>query len=134
MEKVETIFDPSVLRDLLPREQVESFFEAFYFGEEPAYDLNLGFSGQKGDHLVFELRLTPRPGQCLKCNLTWGLPKVFANHPGLNLAGVVERIQQRLPDGYRVESWQLGSTEERNSELHVIPLIVRLKRDKSPSS
>jgi len=116
------------VRELLPRERVEEFFEAFYFGEEPAYDLELGLGHFDPERrlLRLELRLKARPGHCLACNLTWGLPEVFKRHPALNLAGVVAALEALLPDGLRVMDWDLGPTEEVHEELHVIPLIVRL--------
>ena len=116
------------LRELLPRERVEAFFEAFYFGEEPAYDLErgLGHFDPERRFLRLELRLKARPGQCLACNLTWGLPEVFKRHPALNLSGVVEALEEKL-NGFRVRSWDLGPTEEIDENLHVIPLIVHFE-------
>ncbi len=125
MKEIEAFFTPETLEELLPREQVEAFFEAFYFGEEPAYDLALGFGGIQGNVLRLELLLKARPGQCLACNLTWGLPEVFARHPMLDLAGMIKRLEDKL--SYAVESWELGPTEERGPDLHVVPVFVRLK-------
>ena len=126
MENWESLFADEVLKELLPQERVQAFFEAFYFGEEPAYDLELGFGEAQDGCLIFELRLKARPGQCLRCNLTWGLPQIMAKHPQLNLAEVVKKIEEKLPEGIKVTSWNLGLTEERNPNLHVIPLVVRL--------
>ncbi len=126
MKEIEALFTPETLEELLPRERVESFFEAFYFGEEPAYDLGLGFGGLRDRFLRLELLLKARPGKCLACNLTWGLPEVLARHPMLDLAGMIERLQEKLP--FRIESWELGPTEERSPELHVIPLLIRLAK------
>ncbi|MBX6422481.1 hypothetical protein [Thermosulfurimonas sp. F29] len=122
------MIDELRVRALLPPEKVREFFEAFYFGEEPAYDMELGLGHFDPERRVvrLELRLKARPGQCLACNLTWGLPEVFKRHPALNLSGVVKALEDLLPDGLRVADWDLGPTEEVHEELHVIPLIVRL--------
>jgi len=125
---LEHLFDEKTLEELLPREQVEAFFEAFYFGEEPAYDLSLGFRGVRGNLLLLELQLKARPNQCLACNLTWGLPGVMERHPMLNLEGVVRRLESKLPEGMKVASWELGATEQKNPDLHVIPFLIRLSR------
>ena len=65
-----------------------------------------------------------RPGKCLACNLTYGLPQVFQRHPVLNVAGVARDVAQRL--GWPVESlkWKLGHTEEVSNEVHAIPLTL----------
>ncbi len=118
------------IKTFLPSERVQEFFEAFYFGEEPAYDLELGlrdWEPQKG-LITLELLLKARPGQCLACNLTSGLPDVFKRHPILNLAQVAEDVVRELGDGYELESWELGWTEQINRDLHVVPFIIRLKR------
>ncbi len=126
MQGIEKLLGPETLNELLPRQNVESFFESFYFGEEPAYDLSLGFGGISGDLLRLELLLKARPGQCLACNLTWGLPEVMAKHPMLDLAGMIKRLEEKL--AVNVASWELGPTEERGADLHVIPILVRLAK------
>ena len=126
--EIESLFDSKLLQELLPEEQVKAFFEAFYFGEEPAYDLSLGFRGLRGNLLILELELKARPNQCLACNLTWGLPEVMERHPMLNLEGVVRRLEEKLPEGVNIISWELGATEQKSPDLHVIPLLIRLSR------
>ncbi len=105
---------------------MEAFFEAFYFGEEPAYHLQLGWGESTGELVRLELQLHARPGKCLACNLTWGLPQVLEKHPLLNLNKTVQDVEKLLPKGYKVKKWYLGHTEERSPELHVIPLIIEL--------
>ncbi|OAG27843.1 hypothetical protein [Thermodesulfatator autotrophicus] len=122
--------DEKWIKSLLPEERVQEFFEAFYFGEEPAYYLDLGlreWRPEKG-RVVLELRLTARPDKCLACNLTSGLPPVLKKHPILNLAGIVSEIAQKLEPGYKVDSWDLGWTEEVNHDLHVIPLVIKVSK------
>ncbi|WP_457755736.1 hypothetical protein [Thermodesulfatator indicus] len=84
--------DENWVKSLLPKERVNEFFEAFYFGEEPAYYLELGLREWKPEEgkIVLELRLSARPGKCLVCNLTSGLPPVLKKHPILNLKGIVK--------------------------------------------
>ena len=117
--------DQSFLDKIFPRSRADEFFDALFGGaEDGAYDIGLvcrGVEAQKAK-LAFELR--QRPGKCLACNLTYGLPQVFQRHPILNVAGVARDVAAHL--GWPAEStkWKLGHTEEVNRELHVIPLVV----------
>ncbi|MCJ7615703.1 MAG: pancreas/duodenum homeobox protein 1, partial [Desulfobacterales bacterium] len=76
--------------------------------------------------LQFELQLRPRPGRCLACNLTYGLPQVFSRHPAINLNGLFEEINDIVNGHARCTHWKLGRTKEVSSDLHIIPLIVFL--------
>ncbi len=127
MDMLQEIFTAENLQKLLPPERVEAFFEAFYFGEEPAYHLKLGAGRVSPDRIHLELHLEARPGKCLACNLTWGLPQVLEKHPLLNLPQTVEELEKLLPQGVKVKRWYLGPTEERTPELHVIPLVIELE-------
>ena len=117
--------DQSFLDKIFPPSRADEFFDALFGGaEDGAYDIGLvcrGVEAQKAK-LAFELR--QRPGKCLACNLTYGLPQVFQRHPILNVAGVARDVAAHL--GWPAEStkWKLGHTEEVNRELHVIPLVV----------
>ena len=117
--------DQSFLDKIFPRSRADEFFDALFGGaEDGAYDIGLvcrGVEAQKAK-LAFELR--QRPGKCLACNLTYGLPQVFQRHPILNVSGVARDVAAHL--GWPAEStkWKLGHTEEVNRELHVIPLVV----------
>ena len=117
--------DQSFLDKIFPASRADEFFDALFGGaEDGAYDIGLvcrGVEAQKAK-LAFELR--QRPGKCLACNLTYGLPQVFQRHPILNVAGVARDVAAHL--GWPAEStkWKLGHTEEVNRELHVIPLVV----------
>ncbi|MDR1659740.1 MAG: hypothetical protein LBR94_05300, partial [Desulfovibrio sp.] len=97
-------------------------------GEEGAYDIGLvcrALSSTRAE-LAFELR--QRPGKCLACNLTYGLPQVFQRHPVINVSGIAKAVAERL--GWRAENlqWRLGGTEEINRELHAIPLLLETTR------
>lgn len=125
MTDYNTLFDQEFLDSLFPADRADQFFEALYGdAEEGAYDISLGFSGEKGGQLVFEFRLTQRPGQCLRCNLTYGLPEVFSRHPLINVKGVVAGVEERLGREPGSLSWSLKPTRELSHELHVIPLVV----------
>ena len=117
--------DQSFLDKIFPRSRADEFFDALFGGaEDGAYDIGLvcrGVEAQKAK-LAFELR--QRPGKCLACNLTYGLPQVFQRHPILNVAGVARDVAAHLGWPPEATKWKLGHTEEVNRELHVIPLVV----------
>ena len=123
------LFTPETLLRLFPRERSNEFFEAL-FGDagEGAYDIELGYRGLQGNELVMELRLHERPGRCLACNLTQGLPQVFSRHPIINLNRLVENIGGLLEGQARCTGWSLGSTEQQSRSLHVVPLKIRIER------
>jgi hypothetical protein len=123
------IFTAEVLDELLPLQRSDEFFEALLGdSEEGAYDIHLAFKDYDPDRktLLFELELHERPGKCLACNLTYGLPEVFSRHPLLNLYGIVNKIETLLGGRVRCESWELGTTQSRSDHLHVIPLTIQL--------
>ena len=119
------IFSNEKLAELFPPTRADAFFDAL-FGDasEGAYDITLHFAGQQGDELRFELRLSQRPGKCLACNLTYGLPEVFSRHPIIDIAGVARAAAAAM--GRPLAEWHLGCTTELSPELHMIPLMVRL--------
>lgn len=126
---LQQLFTPETLDRLLPASRGDDFFEAL-FGDatEGAYDIRLAFQGlEPGDNsLRFTLELHQRPGKCLACNLTYGLPEVFSRHPGLNIAGVVKEIDSLLGDRDTCADWRLGPTHQTSKSLHTIPLIITL--------
>ncbi len=93
------IFSRTTLRELFPQERTDAFFDAL-FGDasEGAYDIELAFDSydRAAKKLRFLLNLRERPGCCLACNLTYGLPEVFARHPVIDLKGLVRDIEGRL--------------------------------------
>lgn len=126
-ERANQVFSKEKTRQLFPPERTAAFFEALFGdADEGAYDITLHFDGQQSrdDRLAFELRLHQRPGHCLACNLTYGLPEVFSRHPVINIKGLVEAIGAEL--GRQASAWKLGRTKELSSELHIIPLTVTL--------
>ncbi|HSQ85854.1 MAG TPA: pancreas/duodenum homeobox protein 1 [Desulfobacterales bacterium] len=129
MEKkgFEKLFAPDVLKRLFPEDRSDQFFDALYGdAEEGAYDISLEFIRAQGNRLEFLLRLTQRPGKCITCSLTHGLPQVFTRHPIINIKGLVQDIEARLDGRGRCVDWKLGSTQEMSNEIHGIPLIIIL--------
>ncbi|MCW5199940.1 pancreas/duodenum homeobox protein 1 [Desulfobulbus sp. F1] len=127
MNSMHEIFTHDVLTQLFPAQRTADFFEAL-FGDanEGAYDIALTFKGQEGNILHFNLDLHERPGRCLACNLTSGLPEVFSKHKVLNIAGLVADIEQKLNGKAKCDSWKLGRTQQPSKHLHCIPLQITL--------
>jgi hypothetical protein len=119
----ENLFTPEKLRQLFPESVADKFFEAL-FGDvsEGAYDIGLSFAGEQNGRLLFEFHLKSRPGKCLRCNLTYGLPEVFSRHPMINVKGLVKEIQGILDGCCKIGRWELGKTLEVTPDFHVIPL------------
>jgi hypothetical protein len=119
------LFSSQTCTTLLPPSRADELFEAM-FGDaaDGAYDLALEYVGTHGSTLRFDILLTERPGHCLACNLTYGLPQVFTRHPVLDIAGLVGKIDTILGQRGTVGNWQLGSTSQRSRSLHVIPLTI----------
>jgi hypothetical protein len=115
---------------IFPKERSNEFFEALFGdADEGAYDIELSYGGVRGDTLTMDLLLHERPGCCLACNLTQGLPQVFSRHPIINVNGVVKEIENLLGQGYSCTSWSLGYTEQRERSLHVIPIKIELQKN-----
>ena len=112
-------------------ERADEFFDAIYGGaEEGAFDIALGFGGF--DEAIYEMRLeyrlTERPGKCMACSLTSGLPAVFRRHPLIDIEGTVQKIGERLGPNWTVLGWDIGHTMPSAPKVNVIPL--RIKFDK----
>ncbi len=121
----EKIFTRDYLDSLLPPETSDRFFEALYGDvSDGAYDIKLEFISARKDRIILAFNLIKRPGKCLVCSLTYGLPKVFSRHPLINIEGMVKKIREK---GIKVKDWLLGDTEENSSSLHVIPLFLNLE-------
>ena len=115
---MEQILTQDFLDTLIPPEIGDQFFEALYGdASEGAYDIRLKFLNADEKQIVLTFDLTERPGKCLMCSLTYGLPTVFSRHPLINIKNIVEKIEEK---GICVKEWRLGKTEERNSSTHAI--------------
>ena len=119
------IFTTKKMTELFPKERSNDFFEAL-FGDasEGAYDISLSFNSASDKELHFDLNLNQRPGCCLVCSLTQGLPNVFTRHPLINIQGVVDKIDELLGDSATCGEWQLQNTIGHSSKHHVIPLVI----------
>ncbi|MDH5299107.1 MAG: pancreas/duodenum homeobox protein 1 [Desulfobulbaceae bacterium] len=123
------LFSQETLIRIFPPQRSDQFFEAL-FGDasEGAYDISLVFKEHrpKDNTLLFELHLSQRPGCCLACNLTHGLPQVFSRHPVIDIKGVVAEIDKLLGDRATCKEWRLGATNSVSRALHTMPLIITL--------
>jgi hypothetical protein len=123
-----TIYSQEKLDTLFPSERSNQFFDALFGdADEGAYDIRLVFKSAKGNQLHFDFELHQRPGKCLACNLTYGLPQVFMRHPIINTEGVVEQLCGMLNGKGACSDWKLGSAQEISRALHVVPLIITLQ-------
>ena len=126
--ELEDIFTQDDLEKLFPVGRADAFFESLFGdAEEGAFDIGLSYKAHRGNELHFEFQLRERPGRCLACNLTYGLPQVFKRHPVINVKGLVDEIESGLNGDYRCAGWKLGATREMSRHLHVIPLVVSLE-------
>jgi hypothetical protein len=123
------IFSEKKLADLFPLDRSNQFFDALYGdAAEGAYDISLVFQGIQNSSLAFEFHLKQRPGRCLACNLTYGLPEVFSRHPVINLNGLFRKIAEKIEKKATALKWEIGVTSEVSPALHVIPFTIHLER------
>ncbi|MEE4243576.1 MAG: pancreas/duodenum homeobox protein 1 [Desulfopila sp.] len=124
---IDALFTPHYLQQLFPATRADDFFEALLGdAEEGAYDISLSYRGCNDNAIYLEMQLKERPGHCLACNLTQGLPTVFSRHPVIDLQGLVTTIEADLGDVARCSDWNLGYTQQKSSGLHAIPLTINL--------
>ncbi len=122
------LFTSEILKQLFPEDRSDRFFDALYGdAEEGAYDICLEYSGIRKNRLEFMLRLTQRPGKCISCSLTYGLPEVFSRHPIIDIKGLVQNIDALLDGNVRCVDWRMGSTREISKNVHAIPLEIVLE-------
>ena len=124
-------FTAEKLAELFPPQRSNDFFEALFGdAEEGAFDIRLVYNryDSADETLHFTLELHERPGKCLACNLTYGLPDVFTRHPIINVTGLIKDIDTLLGDTFMCEEWKLGTTQQQQSSLHSIPLVVAVKK------
>ena len=127
---IEELITDEFLKRLFPPEKADEFFEALYGGAETgAFDIALKYKGfnEPEGILFLEFILTERPGKCMACSLTQGLPPVFQRHPVINIKNIVEKIDERISD-WSVEDWSIGSTTPLNSKTNSIPLMLKLTK------
>ncbi len=125
---LDAFFTSEALLKIFPENRTNDFFEAL-FGDasEGSYDIELAYRDMDEKNLIFELLLHERPGCCLACNLTQGLPQVFSRHPVINVESIVKDIDTLLGERGTCGEWTLGRTEQRSSSLHVIPIRIMIQ-------
>lgn len=122
---LDQVFTQDYLDTLLPAGISDQFFEALYGDvSDGAYDIRFEFISANEKRIVLAFNLTQRPGKCLVCSLTYGLPNVFLNHPLINIKGMVEKMKEK---GINIKNWRLGDTEEQTSSLHTIPFYLEFE-------
>jgi len=128
-EALGQIFTHENLNKLFPADLADQFFDALFGdAEEGAYNIGLVYKSHTQNELFLEFHLTQRPGKCLACNLTYGLPQVFSRHPIINIKGLVSHLDKFLGDfKLKCSNWTLGSTKEISRQLHVVPLIISME-------
>ena len=100
MKNPDTVFaEARVLETLFPESRSDEFFDAL-FGDatEGAYNIKLRYGAYdaKSGTLTFFLDLLQRPGKCLACNLTYGLPQVFSRHPLLAMGHLAGELAGKI--------------------------------------
>ncbi len=122
---LDALLTSETLLKLFPKERTDKFFEALFGdADEGSYDIELAYRGTDDKSLTLELLLHERPGCCLACNLTQGLPQVFSRHPVIDISSIVRDIDKLIGDKGTCGEWSLGHTEQRSSSLHVIPIRI----------
>jgi len=123
-----SVLTKEILDDMFPLERSDQFFDALLGDpKEGAYDIHLVFDSVRNAQLLFNLELHQRPGKCLACNLTYGLPNVFARHPIINIKGLVTQIDALLNGLAVCVDWKLGRSREVTRQLHVVPLMIEIQ-------
>ncbi len=127
-KEFEQVFNRDVMKKMFPSDRADNFFDAL-LGDpaDGAYDISLEYKGFRENELAFEFQLKERPGKCLSCSLTYGLPNVFSRHPIIDVDGVVKNIDSLLNGSKRAANWNIGNTREKSRQLHVIPLTIILE-------
>ena len=106
MTNAHEIFTQETLQTLFPADRANAFFDALFGdAEEGAYDIRLVYQGHAANTLTLALELHERPGKCLACNLTYGLPEVFSRHPVINLKGLTAEIDTLLGEKATCTGW-----------------------------
>lgn len=125
MTPADSPFDQENLDRLLPPSTSDRFFEALLGdSREGAYDIRLCFNSRQKDRLEFEFQLIRRPGKCLACSLTYGLPRVFSRHPVIDAQNLARRLIGLLDKNLTCAKWRFGRTREISRRLHVVPFTI----------
>lgn len=130
-EQIKKMMDDAFLASLFPPGRDNEFFDALYGGsEDGAFDIRLVFQGvnEARDEIILAYKLTERPGKCMACSLTTGLPPVFRRHPMINIKGIAEKVAERIGDGWQLKDCDVGHTTPYAPKVNIIPLFIRVTR------
>ena len=117
--------DQKTLDQIFPPERTEAFFDALYgAAEDGAYDIRLVCEQATPDTAHMAFQLNRRPGKCLKCSLTYGLPEVFQKHPIIAMPDLATKIGKALGWSEDVK-WELMATREIDDNQHRVPFLIR---------
>ncbi len=117
------MFSQEFLTNLFPPERTNDFFEALFGApEDGAYDIKMSYQGKENKTLKFYFELHARPNQCLRCNLTTGLPPVFERHPIIAAKAMAEKIAEHA--SFANHTWKIGQTIQYSEAVHYVPLYV----------
>ena len=126
-DRFEAILTPEALARIFPAGRADAFFEALYGdAQEGAYDIRLVYLERSDGELQLGFELHQRPGKCLACHLTHGLPTVFGRHPLIDIPGVVKAVADLVDQASSERTWRLGATREVRHGMHVVPLFIRM--------
>ncbi len=126
-DQISAVLSQDFLDNLFPENRADEFFEALLGdASEGAYDIRLSLESVDLKQIALEFQLRARPGKCLVCSLTFGLPNVFLRHPILDIKGIVSSIANRLEGIAAVKGWHLGETKGTSPDFHRIPLVVTI--------
>ncbi len=111
------------LDNLFPASRTDEIFEVLFGdAEDGAYDIRLSLQESSAEKVLLHYELHGRPGKCLACNLTSGLPHVFNRHPIIAAQKTAEDIAKNLE--WNNFTFEIGSTEQFSEDLHFIPLKI----------
>ncbi len=123
-----SVLTDAALATIFPASKTDEFFDALYGdAEDGAYDIRLTFISATSNQIELAFALDQRANQCLRCNLTYGLPQVFARHPIIGVAKVVAAVATMLDLDPAACTWELGRTQEHSEKIHTIPLYITVK-------
>lgn len=126
MSNLSEAFNQAFLDELFPESRTNDFFEALFGdAEEGAYTIRLSFQSAQKNTLLFHFELHQRGQQCLRCNLTTGLPQVFQRHPIIGANKLAETFAKKA--GFAEFSWRIGATVQLSEQLHYMPFYVEAK-------
>ncbi len=112
------------LDELFPASRTNDFFEALFGdAEDGAYDIRLSLQNESENELLLYYELHGRPGKCLACNLTSGLPHVLRRHPIIAANKTAEELANKMQ--WSNFTYEIGSTNQHTDALHLIPLTIK---------